>query len=152
MIVTLQTLAKFYFSVSKTNECFAIAEAAHYLPLDLQKDQKFMKVSNLLAAKQKAEIKAKQESRALEIKQLLDKLPQQKILGSSTFKDYLPSPLDTVKVISPDYILTNHRDCVKHYSQLLSSIAERGLVRKFEKMGDLLANYQNVLDYSTKET
>ena len=35
MIVTLQTLAKFYFSVSKNNECFAIAEAAHYLPLDL---------------------------------------------------------------------------------------------------------------------
>jgi hypothetical protein len=34
-----------------------------------------MKVSDLLAAKQKAEIKAKQESRALEIKQLLDKLP-----------------------------------------------------------------------------
>ena len=58
MIITLQTLAKFYYSEGKIVECQAIAEAAHYLPLDLaSNDDKYKRVSDILSAKQSAGIK-----------------------------------------------------------------------------------------------
>ena len=53
-------------------------------------------MSDILSAKQSADIKAKQESRAKEIKQILDKLPKTNNQNQQNFKDYLPSPLDTV--------------------------------------------------------
>lgn len=75
MIVTLQTLAKFYFQVERYTECLAISRAADLLPRQLaDNDDLYREVNNFNLTKQSKEIKVKQDQRANDIKDIISKV------------------------------------------------------------------------------
>lgn len=75
MIVTLQTLAKFYFQVEMYEKSLSISVAADHLPKQLaEHDFLYMEVNNFNQRKQSQEIKAKQDQRANDIRDLITKV------------------------------------------------------------------------------
>lgn len=141
MVVTLQTLSKYYYQVDNLKESFIISLAAENLPQQLQeKDTQYMQVNLFNMRKQSVDLKQKQDQRMNDIKDILQKiLIKDKSLSRFTFKEnqhleYLPQPTNSVCSIQTSFIHGNFKECHDIYRQVLGHHFQGEEVQMFDEL------------------